>query len=167
MLRTGEAASGIAQKRIEGGWQIADFQLFKYRLSYQSNFGDPADGQKPTDWIVASFKLTRLPWVLFFRLMSGAYVSVAFLITLRSRKFNDNGETIRRRVGRKGSPSSCWQFLSWRTLFALGGSSNRIRHPAWRRLWRWDSRRMRLGVGGARLPKDPRILSGLSTCRCH
>jgi hypothetical protein len=153
------ADSGIAQKRIEGGWQIADFQLFKYRLSYQSNFGDPTDGQKPTDWIVASFKLTRLPWVLFFRLMSGAYVSVliavlgcllktehppvfsgrigmqvacllaavvnqreigsaigartfyslpdslhvlcylsilaAFLITLRSRKFNDDGEPIK------------------------------------------------------------------------
>ena len=70
------ADSGIAQKRIEGGWKITDFQLFKYQLSYQSNFGDPADGQRPTDWIVASFKMTRLPWVLFFRLMSGAYVSV-------------------------------------------------------------------------------------------
>ena len=70
------ADSGIAQKRIQGGWQVADFQLFKYRLSYQSNFGDPAYGQRPTDWIVASFKMTRLPWVLFFRLMSGAYVSV-------------------------------------------------------------------------------------------
>jgi hypothetical protein len=70
------ADSGIAQKRIEGGWQITDFQLFKYRLSYQSNFGDPTDGKRPTDWIVASFKMTRLPWVVFFRLMSGAYVSV-------------------------------------------------------------------------------------------
>ncbi len=70
------ADSGIAQKRIEGGWKITDFQLFKYRLSYQSNFGDPADGQRPTDLIVASLKMTRLPWVLFFRLMSGAYVSV-------------------------------------------------------------------------------------------
>jgi hypothetical protein len=153
------ADSGIAQKRIEGGWQIADFQLFKYKLSYQSNFGDPDDGERPTNWIVASFKLTRLPWVLFFRLMSGAYVSVliallgcllktehppvfsgrismqvacllaavvnqreigsaigartfyslpdslhalcylcilvAFLITLRSRKFNDDGQPVK------------------------------------------------------------------------
>jgi hypothetical protein len=153
------ADSGIAQKRIEGGWKITDFQLFKYKLSYQSNFGDPADGQRPTDWIVASFKMTRLPWVLFFRLMSGAYVSVliallgcllktehppvfsgrigmqvacllaavvnqreigsaigarsfyslpdslhvlcylgilvAFLITLRSRKFNDDGQALK------------------------------------------------------------------------
>jgi hypothetical protein len=70
------ADSGIAQKRIEGGWHIADFQLFKYNLSYQSNFGTPADGQRSTEWIVASFKMNRLPWVLFFRLMSGAYVSV-------------------------------------------------------------------------------------------
>ena len=70
------ADSGIAQKRIEGGWQITDFQLTKYKLSYHSNFGDPADGHRPTDWIVASFKMTRLPWVIFFRLMSGAYVSV-------------------------------------------------------------------------------------------
>jgi hypothetical protein len=70
------ANSGIAQKRIEGGWQIGDFKLFKYRLTYQSNFGNPEDEQQPTDWIVASFKMTRLPWVIFFRLMSGAYVSV-------------------------------------------------------------------------------------------
>jgi hypothetical protein len=70
------ADSGIAQKRIEGGWQITDFQLFKYNLSYHSNFGAPADGQRSTEWIVASFKMNRLPWVLFFRLMSGAYVSV-------------------------------------------------------------------------------------------
>lgn len=68
--------SGIAQKRIEGGWQITDFQVFKYNLSYQSNFGGPADGHRSTEWIVASFKMTRLPWVIFFRLMSGAYVSV-------------------------------------------------------------------------------------------
>ena len=70
------ADSGIAQKRIEGGWQIADFQLFKHNLSYHSNFGDPADGQRSTEWIVASCKMNRLPWALFFRLMSGAYVSV-------------------------------------------------------------------------------------------
>lgn len=153
------ADSGIAQKRIEGGWKITDFQLFKYQLSYQSNFGDPADGQRATDLIVASFQMTRLPWVLFFRLMSGAYVSVliallgcllktehppvfsgrismqvacllaavvnqreigsaigtrsfyslpdalhvlcylgilaAFLITLRSRKFNDDGQALK------------------------------------------------------------------------
>jgi hypothetical protein len=70
------ADSGIAQKTIQGGWQIADFELFKYNLSYQSNFGAPADGHRSTEWIVASFKLNRLPWVVFFRLMSGAYVSV-------------------------------------------------------------------------------------------
>ena len=70
------ADSGIAQKKIAGGWQISDFQLFKYNLSYQSSFGAPADGQRLTEWIVATFKMNRLPWVLFFRLMSGAYVSV-------------------------------------------------------------------------------------------
>jgi hypothetical protein len=45
------AESGIAQKKIEGGWQIADFQLTKYKLNFHSNFGDPADGQRPTDCI--------------------------------------------------------------------------------------------------------------------
>jgi hypothetical protein len=83
------ADSGIAQKRIEGGWQIADFQLFKYRLSYQSNFGDPADGQKPTDWIVASFKLTRLPLGALFssnerRVCFGADSGVRMLIKDRA-----------------------------------------------------------------------------------
>jgi hypothetical protein len=70
------ADSGIAQKTIQGGWHIADFELFKYNLSYQSNFGAPTDGHRSTEWIVASFKMNRLPWVVFFRLMSGAYVSV-------------------------------------------------------------------------------------------
>jgi hypothetical protein len=67
------ADSGIAQKRAQGGWEISDFGIFKYQSNYESNF---VTLESNAQWIVARFRLSHSPWFIFFRLMSGAYISV-------------------------------------------------------------------------------------------
>ena len=94
------AESGIAQKRVQGGWEISDFGIFKYQANYESNL--VALESKP-QWIVARFRLSRLPWFVFFRLMSGAYISVfiallaCFLKTIQPTVFS----------GRSGMQVAC------------------------------------------------------------
>jgi uncharacterized MnhB-related membrane protein len=77
-----EKNSGMAKQIAPHGWTVSNFRISSQTVAYGSNFGDP-DTASPYVYnaVSATFLLTRRPWRLLFKLMSGAYLAaVAALV---------------------------------------------------------------------------------------
>lgn len=71
-----EKNSGLGNNLALAGWRTENFRVFTQDVVYGSNFGDPhAAGPYQYRAVTASFLLTRQPWRLFFKLMTGAYLA--------------------------------------------------------------------------------------------
>ena len=71
-----EKNSGLGNNLALGGWHTENFRVFTQDVAYGSNFGDPrAAGPYQYRAVAASFLLTRRPWGVFFKLMTGAYLA--------------------------------------------------------------------------------------------
>jgi hypothetical protein len=71
-----EKNSGLGNNLALAGWRTENFRVFTQDVAYGSNFGDPhAAGPYQYRAVTASFVLTRKPWGLFFKLMTGAYLA--------------------------------------------------------------------------------------------
>jgi hypothetical protein len=71
-----EKNSGLGNNLALAGWRTENFRVFTQDVVYGSNFGDPhAAGLYQYRAVTASFLLTRKPWGLFFKLMTGAYLA--------------------------------------------------------------------------------------------
>jgi hypothetical protein len=71
-----EKNSGMAKHIAPHGWQISNMKIFNQHVAYGSNFGDP-DSPTPyeSNEVTASVLLSRKPWRLFLKLMTGAYLT--------------------------------------------------------------------------------------------
>jgi hypothetical protein len=71
-----EKNSGMGNNLALNGWRTENFRIFTQDVAYGSNFGDPhATGPYQYRAVTARFLLTRRPWRLFFKLMTGAYIA--------------------------------------------------------------------------------------------
>jgi hypothetical protein len=71
-----EKNSGMGNNLALSGWRTENFRIFTQDVAYGSNFGDPhATGPYQYRAVTASLLLTRRPWRLFFKLMTGAYLA--------------------------------------------------------------------------------------------
>ncbi len=77
-FRIDEANSGLSSRVSLRGWRLSDFQITSAEETYRSNLGNPLPGAATSyQWVVASFRVDRHGWLLFFKLMAGAYVAFA------------------------------------------------------------------------------------------
>jgi len=71
-----EKNSGMGNNLALSGWRTENLRVFKQEVAYGSSFGDPnAAGPYRYGVVTASFLLSRKPWLLFFKLMVGAYLA--------------------------------------------------------------------------------------------
>jgi hypothetical protein len=71
-----EKNSGMGNNLALNSWRTENFRIFTQDVVYGSNFGDPhATDAYQYRAVTASLLLTRRPWRLFFKLMTGAYLA--------------------------------------------------------------------------------------------
>jgi len=81
--------SGVNPRLIVPGWNISGFKIALEDVTFPTTFGNPA-GQTPENfsWLTASVVMKRSAFLMFTRLMSGAYVSLAAALFVSLLKTN-------------------------------------------------------------------------------
>ncbi len=70
--------SGMDSHFTVPGWNVSDFHIGMENVTYTTTFGNPT-GAEPEQfsWITATVTMKRTAFLLFTKLMSGAYISLA------------------------------------------------------------------------------------------